>query len=137
MRRVIVDTGPLVAAFNPRDQHHAWAIEQSRTLASPLVTCEAVLTETYHLLGRVPGARIAFARWLGQGRVETPLRLDEDAEAISALLQQYADLPMDFADACIVRLAEREELPVFTTDVRDFNVYRIGRGAAISLILPG
>lgn len=137
MRRVIVDTGPLVAVFNRRDQHHAWAVDQSRTLASPLVTCEAVLTEAYHLLGRVPGARGAFARWLGQGHVETPLRLEEEARAISASLRHYADLPMDFADACVVRLAERERLAVFTTDVRDFSVYRLGSGDPIPLIIPG
>jgi predicted nucleic acid-binding protein len=136
VRRVIVDTGPLVAVFNRRDQHHAWAVEQSRTLAAPLVTCEAVLTEAYHLLGRVQRARMAFARWLQLGRVVLPLRFDEEAVAIGSLLEQYADLPMDFADACLVRLAESEGLPVFTTDVRDFSVYRIGDGDAIPLIAP-
>jgi uncharacterized protein len=45
MRQAILDTGPLVAAFNPRDMHHAWALEQSKQLASPFITCEAVLTE--------------------------------------------------------------------------------------------
>lgn len=136
MRRVIVDAGPLVAVFNRRDQHHAWAVEQSRTLAAPLVTCEAVLTEAYHLLGRVPGARTAFARWLRLGRIVLPLRFDEEASAIGRLLEQYADLPMDFADACLVRLAEREGLSVFTTDVRDFSVYRMGNGDAIPVIAP-
>lgn len=137
MRQVILDTGPLVAFFNPRDWHHAWALERTRDLATPLVTCEAVLTEAYHLLGRVPRAREALRQWIALGRVTTPLRFDEQAGAVMRLLEQYADQPMDFADACVVRLAEELGLPMFTTDVQDFTVYRIHRHEAISLIAPG
>ncbi len=41
-------------------------------------------------------------------------------------MEKYADLPMDFADASLVVLAEdlRTDL-IFTTDHRDFEVYRI------------
>ena len=131
-----MDTGPLVAVFNRRDVHHAWALEQSRGFAAPLVTCEAVLTEAYHLLGRMPGGRQAFAAWLKQRRVVTPLAFGQEAEAIAALLERYADLPMDFADACLVRLAETEGLAVFTTDRRDFGVYRVGRHDPIPLVAP-
>lgn len=137
MRQAILDTGPLVAFFNPRDGHHAWALEQTRSLAAPLVTCEAVLTEAYHLLGRVPRAHPAMRRWISLGRVTTPLRFDEQAEDVMRLLETYADRPMDFADACVVRLAEMLRLPVFTIDVQDFYVYRIHRHEAIPLIVPG
>ena len=42
------------------------------------------------------------------------------------LMSKYCDLPMDFTDAAIVRVAEREGIDrVFTTDRRDFGVYRI------------
>ena len=94
MKQVILDTGPLVAFFNPRDKHHVWALEQTQELAAPLVTCEAVLTEAYHLLGRVPRARAAMRHWIGLGRVATPLRFDEQAEEVMGLLKQYADQPM-------------------------------------------
>lgn len=137
MKQAILDTGPLVAFFNPRDQHHAWALAQTRDLAAPLVTCEAVLTEAYHLLGRVPRARGAMRRWIRLGRVTTPLHFDEQAEAVLRLLDQYADQSMDFADACVVRLAELLKLPVFTTDIRDFSIYRIHEREAILLITPG
>jgi len=136
VRAVILDTGPLVAAFNPRDAHHEWALAQSRSLASPLVTCEAVLTEAYHLLGRVPRARSALREWIRLGRVTTPLRFDVEAGEIVGLLGRYEDRPMDFADACVVRLAETLGLPVFTLDVRDFSVYRIRRNEVIPLIAP-
>ncbi|QXD14185.1 PIN domain-containing protein [Rhodocaloribacter litoris] len=136
MRQAILDTGPLVAFFNPRDRYHTWALEQTRDLAAPLVTCEAVLTEAYHLLGRVPRARAALRRWIRLGRVTTPLHFDEQAHEVMRLLEQYADQSMDFADACVVRLAELLELPVFTLDVQDFSVYRLHRRKTISLIRP-
>ncbi|MEX1054400.1 MAG: hypothetical protein WED81_00115, partial [Rhodothermales bacterium] len=97
---------------------------------------EAVLTEAYHLLGRVPRARAAMRQWIGLGRVATPLRFDEQAEELMRLLKQYADQPMDLADACVVRLAEVLNLPVFTIDVKDFSVYRVHGREAIPLIKP-
>jgi hypothetical protein len=46
-------------------------------------------------------------------------------------MQKYRDLPIDLADAELVRLAEREKLSrIFTLDRRHFRVYRpagIGR----------
>ena len=40
-------------------------------------------------------------------------------------MDKYRDLPMDLADAALVRVAERERLrTVFTIDRRDFSVYR-------------
>lgn len=137
MKQAILDTGPLVAFFNPRDLHHAWALEQTHDLSAPLVTCEAVLTEAYHLLGKVPRARYAMRRWISLGRVTTPLRFDEQAEEVMQLLEQYADQSMDLADACVVRLAEVLELPVFTIDIRDFSIYRLHGREAIPLIKPG
>lgn len=136
MTRAILDTGPLVAVFSPRDAHHGWALAQSRSIESPFVTCEAVLTEAFHLLGRVPGAGAALRRWLRLGRVRLPLRLDAEAPEVLNLMDQYADQPMDFADACVVRLAETLGLPVFTLDATDFLVYRIHRNQAIPLIRP-
>jgi len=136
MRQTILDTGPLVAFFNPGDEYHDWALARTREMAAPLVTCEAVLTEAYHLLGRVPRARSAMRRWIRLERVTTPLRFDENAEDVVRLLETYADQHMDLADACIVRLAEVLGLPVFTIDKQDFLVFRIHRRRAIQLIVP-
>ena len=42
-----------------------------------------------------------------------------------ALIEKYSDLPMDFADATLVVLAEELDADrIFTVD-RDFHVYRI------------
>jgi predicted nucleic acid-binding protein len=72
--------------------------------------------------------------WKGQGAlwelVETEalglLPLDwKDASRMRELMAKYKDLPMDLADAALVRAAEREKIHrVFTLDRRDFEVYR-------------
>ena len=136
MKQAILDTGPLVAFFNPRDTYHTWTLEQSKNLASPLITCEAVVTEAYHLLGRVPQARRTMMRWIALGRVTIPFQFAEHIVRIEQLLLAYEDQPMDFADACFVWMAESLQLPVFTIDVKDFSIYRINRDETISVIAP-
>jgi predicted nucleic acid-binding protein len=62
--------------------------------------------------------------------------LQEDFESISILMRRYADLPMDLADACLVRMAEqRRDVRVFTLD-RDFKIYRRHGRQVIPLIFP-
>ena len=58
-RRIVLDTGPLVALLAKRDRHHAWAIAQWSQIEPPLLTCEAVLSEAFFLLRHYPVARIA------------------------------------------------------------------------------
>lgn len=51
-----------------------------------------------------------------------------DAPRMRELMSKYRDLPMDLADAALVRVAERERLRrVFTLDRRHFTVYRPAR----------
>jgi predicted nucleic acid-binding protein len=51
---ILVDTGPLVALFDPRDVQHSRCREALRTLQEPLYTTVAVLTEAFHMLS--PGS---------------------------------------------------------------------------------
>jgi predicted nucleic acid-binding protein len=52
------------------------------------------------------------------------------------LLEKYANLPMDFAAATLVALAEETGTDlVFTTNRRDFEIYRI-RGRRPLRIVP-
>jgi hypothetical protein len=49
----------------------------------------------------------------------------QDKNRLFLLMQQYADLPMDLADAFLVLLAEHlEHGRVLSTDKRDFHTYR-------------
>src|SRR5689334_21276226 len=107
----LIDTGPLVAAFNPRDRWHAWARERLNELPRPVLTCEAVLSEAAFLLpAQLRRSLVA----LFEERHARLIPLD-DVGRLSALLKKYQDVPMDVADGCLVRLSERfPKLPVVT-----------------------
>lgn len=129
--KIIVDTGPLVALLNRRDGYHRWAREVFEQLEPPFLVCDAVLTEASHFLGDSKALREA---WLAD---ELQVSFDSAANRsrICQLIQKYR--PMDFADACLVVMAElHEPATVVTIDRRDFSRYRVRGRYAIPLILP-
>jgi len=132
---VLLDTGPLVAYFCPTERHHDWAVRQFASFASPVLTCEPVLTESCFLLARagVPPARVLAK--LRQGALRIGIAVDKEVDALVALMQRYANLPMSLADACMVRLAEIRPGPLCTLD-GDFRVYRRNGRAPLELIVP-
>src|SRR5260370_23736541 len=122
MDGVLVDAGFLIALLSRRDRHHSWAAAQLPRLALPWQTCEAALSEAFHLLG--PRGRPALAALLRRGPVVPTFHLAEEQGRVLDLMQKYADGPMSLADACLVRMSEALADPVdFTTDA-DFPVYR-------------
>lgn len=134
---VLIDTGPLVGLLSRRDQHHAWAKRQTARLEWPFYTCEAVLSETVHLLEHAQADPLALVDLLDNGLIEVPFSYAEHAGSVHGLMRQYADQPMSFADACLVRMAEsRRQTQVFTTDA-DFHVYRTTSGARLDVLAPG
>ena len=126
---ILVDTGPLVALFDAKDQDHGACRRVVDTLDEELSTTIPVLTEALHLLR--PGS-FGPPRLMGfvqnGGLAVLPLD-DQSLHRCFELMIQYADLPMDFADASIVSAAEHTGADrVFTLDRRDFTTYRIRRG---------
>ena len=126
---ILVDTGPLVALFDPSDsQHGVCSKELARLERRRLVTSLAVVTEAIYLLEFSWRAQRALLEFVARRAVEIA-NFDADAvERASALMEKYQDLPMDFADATLVVLAESlATTTVFTLDRRDFGIYRLGR----------
>jgi predicted nucleic acid-binding protein len=123
---ILVDAGPLVALLRRADQHHAPCVAALRRLRDPLCTVWPAVTEAMFLLSDRPDAQSALAEKLESAAIAL-LPLDRrDLPRIRELMAKYVDLPMDFTDAALVRVAERDGLDtVFTTDRRDFSVYRI------------
>ena len=130
MRRVIVDTGPLVAWFDAADAHHHPVRGFLADFQGELLSTWPVLTEVCHLLPErvVPG----FLRWVGSGGlslVELPAVV---TFALADRMDKYADLPTDLADASLVWVAESlGVLDILTLDRRDFGVYRTARGKSL------
>lgn len=135
---VIVDTGPIVALLDADEAHHEWAHSRFAALRPPLITCEAVLSEAPFLLQRA-GADPALAVTLaGRGvlRVERPISSEADAAAVGRLMRRYRNVPMSFADACLVRLVEGTANASIMTLDSDFRIYRqVGR-RVIPLLAP-
>jgi predicted nucleic acid-binding protein len=122
MAGVLVDAGFLIALLSRRDRHHAWATEQLPQLSLPWQTCEAALSEAFHLLGS--RGRPALAALLRRGAVVVAFHLADEQGRVLELLRKYADVPMSLADACLVRMSETvTDALVLTTDA-DFHVYR-------------
>lgn len=126
----LLDTGPLVALLSSSDRAHARCVSALTEFRGELITTEAVLTEAMHLLRRVSrGRRAAIEFFLAGGARLVPM--DEDLLVRCArLIETYANLSMDFADATLVAVAEVSGIDtVLTLDRRDFSVYRAGRRA--------
>jgi uncharacterized protein len=137
-RRVLVDSGPLIALLDRRDVHHSWVQRELARLHDPLLTCEAVLSEVFFLVSRIRGGIATFTELLGEGliTVHAAFSYTEQSREILRKLRRYADVPMSFADACLVQMSEidRDSI-VFTTD-RDFLTYRRYHRQSIPLISP-
>lgn len=136
-RRILIDTGPLVALFDRRDAFHQACREQAHQLPGSLFTCLPVVTEASYLLNRYDSRLVHHLLAACRDNVYTLLPLDNsDLGRIDQLIAKYQDLYLDFADAALMYLAERESIEhVFTLDRRDFSVFRTTSGKSL-MILP-
>lgn len=133
---VLVDTGPLVAYLNRRDQHHDWAVRCWQALTDPLWTCEPVVSEVVFLLQSQGADTGPMLQLLERDIVRLGFALAPHQPDVFRLLRKYRDRPMSLADACLVRMAElADDCQVFTTD-RDFLVYRRKGRLTIPLLSP-
>ena len=125
MKKILVYSGPLIALFNASDKHHARAIDFIKNNDSILTTTIVSITETLDLLNFNRNAQIDFLEWINQGAVEIYPIENKDFGRIKELTIKYSDLPMDFADACLVLLAEKLDVNQIATIDRDFTIYKI------------
>ncbi len=136
MTGVLLDTGPLVAYCVAGESHHRWAVAQFEAARPPLMTCEPVLTEAIYLLGeRGVGPEVIWEA-MRRGVLKVTFDLESDFESVAVLMERYRDVPMDLADACLVRMSElHADSRIMTLD-SDFQFYRrLGR-QSIPLIAP-
>jgi predicted nucleic acid-binding protein len=134
---IVVDTGPVVALVNDRDEHHERCRDFLETHRGPLLLPGTVFTEVCLLLERRRGtqAELAFLADVRVGRFRL-VDVEPDLERIAELVERYSDLPLGTVDASVVALTERLELPeVATLDHRDFSVVRPRHTPALVLLL--
>jgi predicted nucleic acid-binding protein len=131
---VLVDAGFIVALLSRRDSHHQWAVAQTPLLPPPWSTCEAVLSEAFHLLGTrgVPGLTALLRR----RAVLVAFSLANELEPVLKLTRKYASVPMSVADACLVRMTEILPDPVVLTTDTDFHIYRRHGRQVVPALMP-
>jgi uncharacterized protein len=122
----VIDTGAILSLVDRDDEWHQPCVEAYNQNRLPWLITEAVLTETFYLVRR--NLRDDRAVWtlLRSGAIQMSAIADEELPQIQTLMSQYADRPMDFADATLVHLAAREQLSmILTIDHDDFSTYRL------------
>lgn len=133
---LLLDTGALVSLLDSGQRLHRQCTELFERWRAPVVSTEAILTEATHLLGRVHGGRQACLDFfLRGGAALVPTTLTA-LRRCRELVAKYDDLPMDYADATLVVLAEELGANTILTTDRDFSVYRYGRDRSFK-VLPG
>jgi len=138
VRRVLIDTGPLVAILSSTDAHHEECVEALRNLPGPLFSCWPVITEAAWLLRAHSRAVYELLRSIHGGFVELLPLTSLEAKGIADIMRKYESIRPQLADATLVYLADRDEIDtIFTLDRRDFSVYRSARKRAFRILPEG
>jgi predicted nucleic acid-binding protein len=135
MKKILMDSGPMIALFDASDRYHQAALDFIRSNRTPLVTTLASVTETLHMLDFSRQAQLDFLEWIHRGAVEIQHIDNSDFGRIRELTEKYQDLPMDFADSCLVHLAEQLGIDRVATIDRDFSIYRINGRKKFKVVL--
>lgn len=134
VKSLVADTGFLVALYRRGDQFHSWASAAAMLHPPPWLLCEAVWSETEFLLE--PAGKMSLHTAFRRGALKAGPALVEEAPAIIDLLEKYSDVPMSFADACIVRLSEILPDPLVLTTDSHFKIYRRHSRKVVPCLLP-
>lgn len=132
----IVDTGFLVALLNRSERYHSWVTAQLNQISAPLLTCEAVITETCFLLQDIYQGEDTILNFLISQKLQIPFLLSQESPEIQALMQKYQSVPMSLADACLVRMTEIYPGSTLLTLDSDFQIYRRHKNKPITCISP-
>ena len=132
---VLVDTGPLVSILRKADRYHELCLRTLTELREPLLSCWAVITEAAWILRRHPPAIEKLLMGSNGNFIALAPVSGAEATPIAEIMNRYAGLRPQLADATLVYLAERENIDtIFTLDRRDFLVYRTARKGSLRLI---
>jgi len=135
-KRILIDTGPLVACINRRDKFHSWACERLGEINPPMLTCEAVLAEACFLLQDTPSGSAAVLDLVERGVLLVDFQVSTYIKSIRILTEKYSSIPMSLADACLVKMTELHDDSMVMTLDGDFLIYRRHGRQTISVLMP-
>jgi len=132
---ILIDAGPMVALISASDRHHASCRATLVRIDEPIATVWPAFTEAMYLLRSAEAAQNALWKMVLREAIGILPLTVADAPRMQELMEKYYDLPMDLADAALVRVAERENVRrIFTLDRRDFSVYRPMGGGRFNIL---
>jgi predicted nucleic acid-binding protein len=131
---LLLDTGGLVSLLDRSQTRHRACVRVFEKWSQPVLTTEAVITEATHLLGRIPGGASLVLKFVLDGGAVLVPGSDGALRRADAVVRRYANLPLDYADATLVVLAEDVGSPhILTLDRRDFSTLRWGKSRAFQI----
>jgi predicted nucleic acid-binding protein len=132
---VLLDTGIIVAALDRRERRHAVSLRAMEEMDRPIYTCEAVIMESCHLLRKLPGAAESVLANLSRGHFQIAFQLQPVVSEVQALMHKYRDTPADFADACLIQMADKLNTGDILTLDSDFRHYRWRKTRHFNLLI--
>jgi len=133
-KNVLVDAGFVVALLSSRDSCHQWAARLASDFPPPWSTCEAVLSEAYHLLGQ--NGAPAVGAMLRRSALVIGFQFIDHLAPVTKLIEKYSNIPMSLADACLVRMTEVFADPVILATDQDFRIYRRHSRQVVPCVTP-
>ncbi len=133
---LLMDTGPWVALIDRSENRHGECVEWFRQFEGEIFSTEAVLTEVLYLLNFSSQPQSAAIDFVLNGAITLVPSSIGSLRAMKGLMKKYQDLPMDFADATLVSIAQDLDIyNIATFDRKDFSIYRAGRKSFLNVIV--
>ena len=127
----------IVALLDRSERDHVRCVSAVKNIEQPLVTCEAVIAESCYLLRGLHGASEAILENVASGVFQIPFSISRSAAVVRRIIQKYRDKGIDFADACLIRIAEELNTGEILTLDSDFHIYRWKKNRPFQFLLPG
>ena len=132
---LLLDTGPVIAAIDRSDNHHARCAALLESAEGPLLIPTTGIVEVCWLVEERPDIEAAFLDAIAAGEFEHVPVTAADLARMAELVRTYADLPLGAVDASVIAIAERLNLTdVATLDRRHFTVVRPKHAQALNLL---
>lgn len=131
----LLDTGPLVALLNKNDSHHEQAKKIFAQITPPFITCESVISEACFLVSRYHAeAAQEILSWGIKKVFVLPFQAENHLPMLTKVLKKYSNVPVSFADACLIQCATLYKTPHIATFDSDFKIYRWGKNENFHII---
>lgn len=135
-KTVYIDTGPIIAILDKRDEHHLWTTDKISQIEVDLVTTSIIVAEAFYILRKLPKG----IEWLFQTIEEGFIKVEEsypnNMEFIHEMVLKYSDLKASMGDISLLSIIKNPKRSQIITLDYDFHVYRDRKGNPLNLISP-